>query len=650
LTFTAEQREQAMHRATALVRFRAWRLDPAVHTDRDYPAFAADIERDLGLAVSRSQMYAWHDMAPGAGADLAAIALALVDRRGRPGGSRVHPSAWALFEELYLTPNQWSVAKCWRTVDAQARTAGWPWPSRRRIEQLVREKIDAGRACYHREGQSVWERRFKSPLEQDPEAFAPNQCWESDHMRLDFFAQLSTGGKLVGRRPWLTMWYDRRTRRIMGWWIDWTPCGDTIRWSLLTAIKTSPFGLPEIAWLDNGKDFRQAVHVGLTMRERNQITQRGGYWLDVAQGSGLLGMLGIEPHFAEVYNHNGKSRIEARFNFVHTDHDREYESWCGSKPGQRDKDTLDLVTAEAAQLPTLMDVRRRFAEWVNWYNARADHAIADLDDPETGERLSPDEYMRRHCGQHRVLRDPAALDLLNSRMTRPLSVGKSGVSLAIDGAGTLSYGDTLDELTPFKGTDRKVIVSYDPDDIRSVRIFDEQMRLVCIAPLNQRYGGVSRDPIKLAAMKAGRAQRKRQLQLARRQVDAAALVLPPAELAAREQRNMDLADAKARAATEPPRPDGGPVLRLVTTPIDGQSKAVQTAEDRLAARRGARIAIEPDDEAPIDLSRAVVVRDTDDDLDDDEPIDLSRTAPCALRDAHCDVDEDEHLDILGRLA
>jgi hypothetical protein len=644
---TQSQREKAMLRARALVLFRAWRESDA-HTLRDFGGFAAVVERELGLPVKRRTLYLWHEQAPAGSAaeDLPAIALALADRRGcRAAGGVDHDdagapadAAWAMFVQLYLTPNQWSARKCWRTVAAAASTRGWSWPGYRRVAQLISERLDPGQVAYHREGQSAWRKQFAAPFQQDPDAFAPNECWEADHSRFDLFVQAHRGGRVVGVRPWLTLWMDRRSRRIMGWWIDYVPCGDTIRWALLEAVGTAPMGPPRRAWLDNGRDFKSAANVGLTRREIARVQARGGYWLDAALGMGVLGMLGVEGHFAQAYNHNGKARIERLFGTIHTDFDREFESWCGSRPGHRDKDTLDLVTAEAEQLPTIAALRERFGEWVTWYNARSEHGIQDLVS-DTGERLSPDAMLAL-APEKRVMPDPRALDLLRPRWSRALKVGKRGISLQVGGR-TIRYGDLTPELEALKNTEQRVLVSIDTQDISSVRVFDEQLRFLCIAPMNRQYGGARRDPITLAAWKAAHAARRAQEKAARRLPDVAALLLPPAELAAREQRRMDL---EQRATSDEQRAPAPAPLRLAATPLDGQAARVERAETSRAAKRLAtspeRQRAGEDDDIRIDLAACIEAVPAPADEDDDE-IDLG-----SLVSVFDDDHDDDVLEVL----
>lgn len=619
MELSEKQREMATKRAAALIRFRAWRSSSRVHTAKDFPAFAAALSRELGIKISRSQIYQWHSIAP-SGDNAAAIAYALADRRGADSGtSRIPQIAWDFFENCVLTHRKWTIAKCYRTLVEAAKLNGWDIPSERRMHELVKEKISPATLTLYREGKAAWERKFKAPMEQNPDACSANGIWEADHMRFDFFAQRMVGGKLVGRRPWLTMWYDKRSRRIMGYCISWTPCGDTIRWALLHAIRNSPMGPPAEVWLDNGKDFAQAAHVGLTKREVRSVTARGGYWLDAAMGYGLFPMLGILPHFAEPYNHNGKGRIESRFGYIHTDFDANYASYCGSKPGMIDKDSLDLATAEARHLPTLQQVQKDFEQWVRAYNLRSEHHIDALTDDVTGQRLSPEEFMLTRATERRAMPDKEVLWLLEPRWTSALKVRKSGISVRVPRYGTLSYGDITRELERFKGGDERVFVTYDPDDMRQIRVFDARLRFVCEAPLNRRYGGTRRDAISIDDFKAGRAERRRQLDLAQQRPSLSTAMLSDVDLAVKMGRERQIKEGEHRLLTTGAKKVAADApLKIARTSLDGEPARVKGAQQR---RTDAPQQIDDEFNEPrLDLSRAAVRHVQGDELDDELPL------------------------------
>ena len=78
------------------------------------------------------------------------------------------------------------------------------------------------------------------------------------------------------------------------------------------------------------------------------------------------------------------------------------------------------------------------AAFIDDHNHNADHAIDDLSD--NGVKISPNRRIYANwCGTRRVMADPAALDLLLAHWSKPLTVGRNGISLTIGGR-TLHYG------------------------------------------------------------------------------------------------------------------------------------------------------------------------------------------------------------------
>lgn len=576
----AEQRDRALTRALALQRFRRWRQTDGVSvTDHYEPHLRPAIRDELGLDPSLSSMYRWDDRAKGS-TGTNAVALDLADARTSRRGTACSEPAWALFCEYYLDPRKWSVGKCHRAVAATAEREGWAWPGLRAIQRRVRDEIPAATKSLYREGRKAWDRDFKAPMEQDPDAYEAGQCWEGDHSKLDFFARVHRGGTWKPARLWLTAWMDRRTRCLVGWHVCESPSGESIKLALLKAIKDG-WSLPEMVWIDNGKDYESAGMIGLSKAEKRAIRDAGESWTASARGHGLLGRLGIEPHYANPYNHNGKARIERMFGTLHMDHDREQPSWCGSKKDDVDPEALKRATDDVMSLPTLEDIRGTIAAWAEWYNHFAGHHVADLTDTATGEVLSRLEHYTRNLPSHRALADESVLLLLQREWSRPMSVSKHGVSLRLGGSagGTLRYGATAPELEPFKGTDRKVFVTYDPEDVSRVAVFDGQYRYVCTAELNDRVGGVGK--LSAEAMRSHFSARKQQRKRAREWRPAEAAARTPAEGAIAAQRRADIEATRARLAEQAGLPEiDAPPLRPVQTPLDGEHDELEAQEQR----------------------------------------------------------------------
>lgn len=577
---TADKRDEAQRRANVVVEFRRWKAQPGVNVKTGLAAFLEAAGQRHGLKLTRSTVYGWDQRCP-ASTDFDGCVAALIDTRGRPktGSVTLNDSAWSFFCSVYLTEHQLSIRHCWEMTRARAEADGWGWPSVSRIKQLVRERLDPGTVTLRREGREAWQRKHLAPIEQDPEAWDAGQCWEGDHTPFDFSVRVFRNGSWSVTRAQLTAWLDRRSRRLMGWHISEQGNQGTIRLALLDALKADGVSVPEVVWIDNGKDFMAASIGGLTKAERRGMTRDEKREAE-SRCAGLLRMLSIEPHFATAYNHNGKARIERFFGTLHQRFDRTFTTWCGSRPGMLDRKVLNEKLRDVMSLPTLDELREQFAEWAEWYNHRHDHGIEDLDDREAGERLSPVEFYERFLPARRVV-DRSALPLLEATWSpRPVKVSKHGVSVKIAGR-TVRYGEMMPELEPLVGSDKRVFISYDPDDTGSVEVWDENFRHLCTAHENGRHGGLADDRVSVADRRAANAHRREQRRRARQRVDYVSLSLSDAELASQQSRERDIAETqdRLRAAGH----SNPPPLRLVQTPVDGQGDAPERSRARKAA-------------------------------------------------------------------
>lgn len=624
-TMPADKIEQAQIDAQIVIAFRQFR---AKNPTSRIPAFQAAMKEKYGRCPGKTRLYDMDKNSP-ASDDVEGIVYEVIDRRGRKKGDiqTCSEAAWQFFCALYLHPNQRSLAKCWRHTKEHAKQERWAWPSERRVYQLVQERIDPSILCLKREGHDAWNRKFLAPMEQDPNAWEVGQCWESDHSVFDFHIRVIKAGKWVRTRPQLTSWMDRRTRLITGYHVSEQGNQFTIRAALLNALKNPEISSPEIVWLDNGKDFMAQSIGGLTKKQRRAIPkdEREEY---ERSSTGLLAMLDITPHFAAPYNHDGKARIERFHGTMHGEFDKDFTSYCGNKPGMLDKLAHQATQGDVMNLPTLEEVRELFDGFIAWYNTRSEHRIDDLKDPDTLERLSPIQFYDRYLPTKRVVsRD--ALKYLEPIWSRPLKVQKNGIAVAI-GGGTVRFGDTEVALEPFVGSDRRVYVSWDPDDTTQVTVWDEDFKFVCNAMENKRYGGLASDRVTVQDRRAGFGERRAQKRRVKQRADLITLTLDNAELASRETRKREVAETQARLEAErrDRDPNDTPPLRLVRTRLDDAPDDIEENKHRKAA--GAEHYEDPDDcGSIIDAAR---------DLHLDEESDFTAAS---LISSELDIEQDE---------
>lgn len=547
--------------------------------------------------------------------------IKLIDSRGGDQKSQGDPKAWAYFRSIFLDDRPPSIKICWERTKAFAQAESLTWCSYTSCRRQLNDRIDLEIQVRHRDPKR-WRSQFAPYHEQDPERFAAGECWAADHRPLDLLCRI---GKRMFR-PYITVWQDWRTRKIVGWDMCETPNSTTILAAFRTAIlDPSNMGGPAVIWIDNGKDFDAWTFHGQTKQQRRK---RGKVEFDEPVYEGLFGRMDIEAHWAIPRGPQGKPRVERVFATVAGRFDISFGTYT-SKDTVRKPEQLKDVVKNLRNVPTLEHVRERFGEWVKGYNAKSDHSIDDMVDAD-GQRLSPNEAMARWCPVLRRMADPGALDLLLKIHHKPVNVGRNGVRIMIAGK-AIRYGQYEQALGRFKGTGKKVHVSYDPNDIRTVLIYDEQWQFICEASMNST-GGRHNDPISQAdasTLHRRKAAHNRRVNEMRKNRDLE--YITDEELMARE--------AEKRRPTEP---TADPVnLKIVRTPVDGQSEAIQRETHRKAAGAETYQFDDDDDLGSIgSLAKLGGMAGSDDgDDDDDELLDLGSSATFADADGD-DMDTD----------
>lgn len=574
--FSQKQKDAALQKAACVEQFRQVRMG----CSGPFPVALDDLITRLRtrfpkLKISRTQLYVWDDLYRRP-ADLAK----LVDHRGGNRRGQDDPLAWQAFADLYLHENRPTIEQCWKAVADTAEGNGWKWCSLDSCYRQVDKRIPPEKQLRHREPEK-WKQQMAPGIAQAPEAWGANERWVADHHQLNLWCRF--GGSIV--RPWVTVWQDWRTRRVVGWVMSEQPNSTTILGALRHALMDpAGFGPPLEVLTDNGKDFDCYVFHGQTKSERKRQIRPA---VDEDSATGILRLLTIDPHFAIPYNANAKSRLERYFRSLEGFY-RTFDTYCGNSPATKPERLAEILKCPE-KIPAFEHVRERFGNFITGDNADADHGIADLADPQTGRKLSSDEAMRLWVRTKRVLADPAALDLLLCQWHKPVPVTRNGVSLNIAGR-SLSYGAFEPALSPFKALkkeDRRTVrVAYDPHDVRTVRIHDEQWRLVCVAAMNGVGGGS--DPIAQEHVRQlSRSQAAYKKSLAHVAEHHLSNVLTPqeqlAEIAATAAppKPMELAAAVgAEAMAE------GPSMSIVRTPLDGEARYASNAMLRQQLKGG----------------------------------------------------------------
>jgi putative transposase len=476
----------------------------------------------------------------------------LVDMRG--GGKFISQTisneAFELFKSMYLTEQQMSVKICWQNISFinKNEAHNWKVPPLQYMYRIVKRRIPMPVQVLHREGFAAYEAKCAPYIQTDPDSIEPGQIWIGDHS--EFNCKIFHRGKWI--RPWITAWMDLRSRTIVGWHISFNPNQTTVLLAMKRAVEK--YGPPDSVKIDNGKDYDSEMFTGTTKIKRRMI--RAGY-LDEQMLAGIYAMMDIVISFAIPYHPQGKGEIERFFDTLDMQFTKTFKTYCGKDPQRKPEDHNKLLKSEKLTTEYILEkFTSQFNRYIEAYNSTA-HIGTGM------EERSPLEVFATRQSQ-RVLPEGVA-ELLLRIWSRELIVGKNGVRFR-----GIYYGQYDMNLLMHQG--KRVRVNYDPDDLRSIHIYDvATYNLVAIAEQNQlvQYGRAIDEQSLRDAMR----QKSRAVKIARQFKDTRLTV------------NMELTDltiAAMRDAAKSRQPAEAehiqPRLRPVFTPLNSQVKEIQRLE------------------------------------------------------------------------
>jgi transposase InsO family protein len=564
-TFTVAQRKVASAKAQCVEAFReANRTQKGSQKDW-LPSLLAGLNRQHPIlnGVSRSRLFVWARDYHGP-----KDTLKLIDRRGGNTVGEADPACWDALRKLYLDPREPSLRTCWAHVEALAAENGWRWLTYKTCQRQLNAHIPPAVQAKFRQPEQ-YRQQLAAYIPQDPEGWEAGECWIGDHTQLDLWCRYSD--TII--RPWVTSWFDARTSRIAGWTLSPSPNSSTILAALRSGlIDPANKGGPRCTWIDNGKDYDSYVFHGETKSVRKRRVLCHDERVEVLETcTGIFKLLSIEAHFALPYNSNGKSKIERWHGTMHSQFDKSFATYCGRNPEHRPEHLYDLLKA-GKHVPTFEYVLDRLTNYIAGFNADANHQRM------TCEHMSPDQAMAELRTDVRQLADPAALDLLMQVWHKPVRVNKNGITISPAGKAE-SYGCIEPALIPYKALSLaerpQVRVSYDPQDVTRIRVFDMQWRFICEASHNGMggdHGPVPQQALK-DQMKKVRKYNKMQNEI---RADPMVELESPMERAA-------IAARKQLPTRTTPQLHGPGGIRLIQTPLDGASKQIQKQSMRRAA-------------------------------------------------------------------
>jgi hypothetical protein len=295
--------------------------------------------------------------------------------------------------------------------------------------------------------------------------YAAGELLVGDERTFDFMA------RQLGERGWyrvrlkLTAWRDAASGRIVGWYIGEHANSDTI----LASFKMACLAMgtvPREAYIDNGLDYKSVGGPPRRNRKWDHFDQKR---LETA-----FERLGVKVHYAMPRAPWAKS-IESTFaGDAGKGLDRFEAGFWGGTPAERAFDADRWTKANIMELPTVDEVRERYAAGLAAYRETPRRSLGT-------EGLTPNQVFERYFTARPRRVDADTLDLLCRKLVGPVRIGRDGVRYQ-----RMRYG-TFDEAV-WRLQGREVFMLVDPIGRDGVILCQQDGTPICTANVDRPLG------------------------------------------------------------------------------------------------------------------------------------------------------------------
>lgn len=396
--------------------------------------FIQDFNARNGENFTTRQLYYWQKKYNSNGIE------SLIDDRGgyNKGACSISEKAWDMFYMLYMTPQKRGIKWCYDKV----KLAFPDVPSVSAFKRKART-IPEYAILKYRTGTKAFNDALPHMI-RDKSNVMSNDIWCSDHHRADVFVKNNTGHVI---RPWITVFTDIRSTKIMSFIVrEAAPNTTVVKKCLRLGIEK--YGVPNEIYTDNGKDY--------TAKELSEE-----YPLSV------MNVLGIGKITATPYHGQAKP-VERFFRTLEERFGKMFYSYAGNDAKKRPEhmQKTNKVLDGDKDIPTLEFYIEKLTEYIKEYNNTAHHG-------DGMEGKTPDNVYSENLTEKREIGDSNALRLLFGK-TVERTVQKNGIAMYNN-----TFTNNDGKLIPYY--DKKVMVTYDPDDLETIYIFDTEYNYICSA-------------------------------------------------------------------------------------------------------------------------------------------------------------------------
>ena len=396
--------------------------------------FIQDFNQKNNEYFTIRQLYHWQKKYKDGGIE------ALIDTRGgyNKGACSIGKNAWDMFYTLYMTPQKRGIKWCYDKV----KLAFPDVPSVSAFKRKVRT-IPEYAILKYRTGTKAFNDALPHMI-RDKSNVMSNDIWCSDHHRADVFVKNSTGHVI---RPWITVFTDIRSTKIMSFIVrEADPNTTVVKKCLRLGIEK--YGVPNEIYTDNGKDYKA-----------KELSEE--YPLSV------MNVLGIGKVTATPYHGQAKP-VERFFRTLEERFGKMFYSYAGNdaKKHPEHMQKTNKVLDKDKDIPSLEFYTEKLIEYISEYNNTAHYG-------EGMDGRTPNQVYSENIIEIREIGDSNALRLLFGK-TVERTVQKNGIAMYNN-----TFTNNDGKLIPYY--DKKVMVTYDPDDLETVYIFDAEYNYICSA-------------------------------------------------------------------------------------------------------------------------------------------------------------------------
>lgn len=391
--------------------------------------------------------------------------IALVDHRGKHGNhhKKLEDYVYDIFESFYLDESRKTVTECIKLTELQLKQFApqyLPLPSFDTFDRAVRSsRTPVPVVQYFRYGQKAYKDKCSAYIKRTYKDLYSNDIWVCDNHTFDVI--VNEDGKNV--RVYLSTFLDVRSRKIVGWYVTDNPKSQATVIALRNGIRA--YGIPKMVYSDNGREFLTHDIGGKGFRERKSYTESEEH-----KPPTILELLGIEFRTALVRNAKAKI-VERAYRTLKEQFSRLFDGYTGGHVLERPERLKHL-----AKNPDNFTVTEDFREYVDYWIRGCYNREVHTGDGMNGK--CPDQVYSDCLIEQRTAL-PEELNLMMLRNSRMQKVKRNGVMLKF-------YDKELwyrtDELC-LHHFGESVYLRYDPEDLNSVRVYNEEDRFIGEAAL-----------------------------------------------------------------------------------------------------------------------------------------------------------------------